>query len=97
MRTTPPRRGERKFYAMTRKTRIAPVKTHICARCQKWLPVADFRPNPKLMSGISSWCRACHAERTRQWRAANPAYNARRRELYAKRRAALSAVGNGAA
>jgi hypothetical protein len=43
----------------------------------------SFRPNLRLKSGWSSWCKACCVERNRQWRAEHPeqkqAYNERRR------------------
>jgi hypothetical protein len=57
-----------------------------CTACAQWLPLERFGPNPELRSGYSSWCRRCHAEKTRQWREANPEYlaeyNARRRIEY---------------
>lgn len=55
-----------------------------CARCREYLPAEAFMPNPKMRSGLNSWCRPCVAERNRQWRAENPAYvdeaNARKRD-----------------
>jgi predicted nucleic acid-binding Zn ribbon protein len=57
-----------------------------CCSCQQWLPPEAFAPKPELRSGFDSWCRSCHAERTRQWREANPEYlaeyNERRRSEY---------------
>jgi hypothetical protein len=38
-----------------------------------------FRPNLRLPTGWNSWCRACCAERTRQWRADHPEQRLRRR------------------
>jgi hypothetical protein len=40
-----------------------------CSRCGEWLPVGEFRPNPRLKDGLHSWCRACCAEANREWRA----------------------------
>jgi hypothetical protein len=54
-----------------------------CSGCGRWLDRAAFPPNLELTSGLSSWCRACHLEATRRWRAEHPeavaASNARRR------------------
>jgi hypothetical protein len=54
-----------------------------CSRCRERKPPDAFPPNAQLSSGLSSWCRACHAEATRAWRDANPeqvaARNAARR------------------
>jgi hypothetical protein len=59
-------------------------KTRWCTRCRQDLPVALFRPNPEMLSGLHPWCRPCCAEDIRLWRAENPsavaAYNAARRE-----------------
>jgi hypothetical protein len=55
----------------------------LCACCGLVLELDAFRPNPKLRSGLSSWCRECQVERTRRWRAEHPeaveASNAQRR------------------
>jgi hypothetical protein len=65
---------------------LEPPTEKRCSRCDQWLPLEAFRPNPRLRSGLNSWCRPCCAEATRQWREANPKYiegdNARRREDY---------------
>ena len=55
-----------------------------CPAGQHWLPLEAFAPNERLNSGLDSWCRRCHADRTREWREANPEYLA---EYNAKRRA----------
>jgi hypothetical protein len=44
-----------------------------------------------MRSGLDSWCKECHLERNREWRAEHPeyeqGYNERRRSEYpAKRR-----------
>ena len=58
-----------------------------CTHCKQWLPAAAFLLNPRLKSGLSSWCRSCAVERTQQWRVDNPDYidrtNAARRERWA--------------
>jgi hypothetical protein len=57
-----------------------------CCRCQRFLPVESFRPNPDVVGGVDSWCRPCHAEATREWRAKNREYvdnyNEERRREY---------------
>jgi len=57
-----------------------------CCACRQWLPLEAFGPNPELRSGFKSSCRSCCAERTRQWREANPEYladyNEKRRAEY---------------
>lgn len=70
----------------------SPPSGKSCARCRRWLPFAAFRPNRKLVSGWSSWCRECQVDAARRWRAENPekveAANQRRRTLPVKRRCA---------
>jgi hypothetical protein len=57
-----------------------------CCRCRQWLSPDAFRPNANYTSGLDSWCRSCHADAVRDWRAKNPAYienlNAKRRAEY---------------
>jgi hypothetical protein len=59
----------------------APPDGKRCSRCCEWLPAAAFRPNPRMSSGLHSWCRACAREGMREWRAEH------REQLNAKRRA----------
>jgi hypothetical protein len=56
-----------------------PPKGRRCRRCREVLPFSAFRPNLRLSSGWSSWCRACSGEATRQWRREHPESNERRR------------------
>jgi hypothetical protein len=69
----------------------APPTEKRCVRCEQWLPLDQFRLNPRMRSGLDSWCNGCKLERTRQYRVEHPeyeqAYNERRRAAYpAKRR-----------
>ena len=51
-----------------------------CPRCRRWLLAESFRPDASSRSGLASWCRACMAGATREWRERNrEAYNAARR------------------
>jgi len=43
-----------------------------CSKCKRHLPFSAFRPNLKMRSGWDSWCRGCHLEANRRWRAAHP-------------------------
>jgi hypothetical protein len=49
--------------------------------------MSEFPVHREKGDGLSSWCRACHAEACAKWRAKNPekvdAYNERRRAEYA--------------
>ena len=60
------------------------------------VPLEAFGPNPDLRSGYKSWCRSCCADRTRQWREANPEYlaeyNQRRRAEYRAEEPAANAA-----
>ena len=38
----------------------------LCACRGLFLELSACRANPKLRSGLSSWCRACQVERTRR-------------------------------
>jgi 5-methylcytosine-specific restriction endonuclease McrA len=40
----------------------------LCTRCGMEITPQTAKPNPKLWSGISSWCRPCHVAATRAWR-----------------------------
>lgn len=60
-----------------------------CAKCRKALPAESFRPNPKMKSGVHSWCKPCTVESTREWRHRNRDEIARRKRehYYANREA----------
>lgn len=63
-----------------------------CTHCERWLPLERFAPNPRLRSGLNSWCRECQVGATRRWREANPGYQAaynERRRLGARERACV--------
>jgi hypothetical protein len=57
-----------------------------CSKCGDWLPLKEFPRNQRMHLGVSSRCRECHREATRDWRSRNReyelAYNAERRRLY---------------
>jgi len=74
---------------------VSPVSGEkLCSRCERWLPTSEFRPNPRLSSGLHSWCRECCLERTRQWRAEHREEdNARQRARYHAARAARTDAG----
>jgi hypothetical protein len=40
-----------------------------CAKCGRSKDPAEFGPNRRCLDGLSSWCRSCHAEANREWRA----------------------------
>jgi hypothetical protein len=68
-----------------------PPTEKLCARCDQWKPLEAFRPNPRMRSGLNSWCKGCQKQRNREWRAEHPEaelnYNEKRRTAYpAKRR-----------
>lgn len=46
----------------------------VCARCEKPKPLTAFGNHPKTRDGLCSWCRDCHTEEIRAWRARNPGY-----------------------
>lgn len=48
------------------------MTTKTCARCQRTLPVSDFPPNPKLKSGLHSYCRPCRNVRKSKTRPVTP-------------------------
>ena len=54
-----------------------------CSNCSQFLPLDAFVANRGAWKGLSSWCRECHRQATRDWRARNrDELNARRREQY---------------
>lgn len=44
-----------------------------CTHCRRALPPVGFPPNRHTSDGLSSWCRECHVQATRRWRAARRA------------------------
>jgi hypothetical protein len=64
----------------------------ICRHCGEQKDKSEFPVHREKGSGLSSWCRTCHAEACAKWRAEHPekvdAYNAKRRAEYAAMREA---------
>src|SRR5262245_48031542 len=42
-----------------------------CSRCGLYWPSGLFRVNRAVKSGFDSWCRSCHVNANRRWRAEN--------------------------
>jgi len=63
-----------------------PPVEKLCSSCERWLPLDRFHLNPRLRTGLCSWCKECGLERTCRWRAEHPEaerkYNAERRKRY---------------
>jgi predicted nucleic acid-binding Zn ribbon protein len=63
-----------------------PAVEKLCSSCGRSLPLDRFHRNPRLRTGLCSWCKDCGVERTRRWRAEHPEaeqrYNAERRAAY---------------
>jgi hypothetical protein len=55
------------------RERVSP-ELRRCARCRRDLPRSYFGFDRSMKDGLRSWCRACFAERNREWRADNPGY-----------------------
>lgn len=54
-----------------------------CTHCGRWLPLEAFAANPKLRSGLNSWCKQCTVKATKRWRRKHrDAINLRRRQAY---------------
>jgi hypothetical protein len=51
---------------------VPPPDGKRCSRCKRYRPFSDFRPNLKVSTGWDPWCRECHNEAVRRWRAENP-------------------------
>jgi predicted nucleic acid-binding Zn ribbon protein len=55
----------------------------LCGHCGRWLPRGEFPAHKARHSRLSSWCRECHRQSTREWRTRNRDEDkARRRERY---------------
>jgi hypothetical protein len=52
-----------------------------CRKCAQEKPTSAFPRNPRCLDGLSSWCKSCHNEATRDWRVrkAEAAYAAHRK------------------
>jgi len=49
---------------------LPPAPTHKrCSKCSGWIPVEDFPTDKTAKDFLSSWCRSCHAQANRAWRA----------------------------
>ena len=63
-----------------------------CRHCGEHKDKSEFPVHRQTGDGLSSWCRACHAEACAKWRAEHPekvdCYNERRRAEYAAQREA---------
>jgi len=42
--------------------------TKTCRKCGETKPADEFPRQPARRDGLSSWCKACHAEACRAWR-----------------------------
>ena len=52
-----------------------------CRRCGERKPASEFWPNPKISTGLSSWCKDCQREASRASRERyRDRYNAKRRK-----------------
>jgi hypothetical protein len=58
-----------------------------CRHCGEQKDKSEFPVHREKGSGLSSWCRTCHAEACARWRSEHPdkvdAYNEKRRAEYA--------------
>ena len=48
---------------------ISPAGEKRCTKCGEWSPFAEFPPQNNVRTGLSSWCRRCHREAVRAYRA----------------------------
>ena len=60
--------------------------TKRCARCEQDLPRTDFTTDPRMRSGLKSYCRTCCKEDARKRRAANPERARELQRVAARRR-----------
>lgn len=49
------------------------MPSKVCKRCEKEMPLAEFRADPRYRDGLGSWCRPCHRERNSEWAKENRA------------------------
>lgn len=55
-----------------------------CRKCNTKRDELSFRSNPKVKSGLHSWCRPCEREECRKWRESHREYWKARYHLYDK-------------
>jgi hypothetical protein len=46
-----------------------------CTQCRETKPIADFAPDKRKKSGLSSACKECRATQSREWRRNHPEQN----------------------
>jgi hypothetical protein len=56
------------------------MDTKRCRHCREYKPATDFPQDIMVSDGLSSWCRSCHNEATRAWRARKKAEYLRSKE-----------------
>ena len=57
------------------------IGTGFCTMCHETKSVEEFWPNPRLKTGLSSWCKDCHRVGRRRTREKHrDRYNAARRK-----------------
>ncbi len=66
--------------------------TKLCVRCNKILPVEDFRKWSRSKNGLCGWCKPCVRRWQREWRIKNPE-RARARQSRSYKKRALSNGG----
>ena len=65
-----------------------------CTKCEISKSDNEFRPNPKMLDGLNSWCRQCCNRATELSRRKNPeALRAKERAKYARRMQKLRGEG----
>jgi 5-methylcytosine-specific restriction endonuclease McrA len=71
---------------MTPETEVPmpPEDTKQCRSCEEIKPLGQFGKNSARKDGVHYYCKPCTAERTRQWRKANPEKNRAYKYQWAK-------------
>jgi hypothetical protein len=67
----PPRRSpiERARAGEYEGVDLSVVEAKRCSKCGEFKEAAAFRPNPRLKSGLDSWCSACRDAYLATWKA----------------------------
>lgn len=47
------------------------MKTKVCRKCGKTLPISDFHKNKKSSDGLHSYCKECHKEYNLEYNRSN--------------------------
>lgn len=69
--------------------------TKICVKCYQELPDCEFNHDSTSADGLTSYCKACNAERAKEWRENNAERAREYKRKYRQRKKRKKLFSNG--